>query len=55
LFHKSGIKLTKVRGLNPFEFADGFQTWLDEWSERHKSDELTGAEAAELAGINELI
>jgi hypothetical protein len=51
---ESGIKLSKVRDLNLFKFADGLQARLDELSERNKSDELTDAEAAELAGILEL-
>lgn len=51
---ESGIKLSKVRDLNLFKFADGLQARLDELSERNKSDDLTDAEAAELAGILEL-
>jgi hypothetical protein len=51
---ESGIKLSKVRDLNLFKFADGLQARLDELSERNKSNELTDAEAAELAGILEL-
>jgi hypothetical protein len=51
---ESGIKLSKVRDLNLFKFADVLQARLDELSERNKSDELTDAEAAELAGILEL-
>jgi hypothetical protein len=51
---ESGIKLSKVRDLNLFKFADGLQARLDELSEHNKSDELTDAEAAELAGILEL-
>jgi hypothetical protein len=51
---ESGIKLSKVRDLNLFKFADGLQARLDELSERNKSDELTDAEVAELTGILEL-
>jgi hypothetical protein len=51
---ESGIKLSKVRDLNLFKFADGLQSRLDELSERNKSNDLTDAEAAELAGILEL-
>ena len=51
---ESGIELSKVRDLNLFKFADGLQARLDELSERKKSDALTDAEAAELAGILEL-
>lgn len=51
---ESGIELSKVRDLNLFKFADGLQARLDELSERNKSDALTDAEAAELAGILEL-
>lgn len=51
---ESGIKLSKVKDLNLFKFADGLQSRLDELSERNKSVELTDAEAAELAEILEL-
>jgi hypothetical protein len=51
---ESGITLSKVRNLNLFKFADGLQARLDELSERNRSNELTDAEAAELAGILEL-
>ncbi len=51
---ESGIKLSKVRDLNLFEFADRLQSRLDELSERNKSNDLTDAEMAELTGILEL-
>jgi hypothetical protein len=51
---ESGIKLSKVRDLNLFKFADGLQARLDDLSERNKSSDLTDAEVAELAGILEL-
>jgi hypothetical protein len=51
---ESGIALSKVRDLNLFKFTDGLQARLDELSERNKSDALTNAEVAELAGILEL-
>jgi hypothetical protein len=51
---ESGIKLSKVRDLNLFEFTDELQTRLNNLSERKKSEELAEEEEAELAGILEL-
>jgi hypothetical protein len=51
---ESGIKLSKVRGLNLFKFTDELQTRLDSLAERKKSEVLAEEEEAELAGILEL-
>jgi hypothetical protein len=51
---ESGIKLSKVRGLNLFKFTDELQARLDDLSEHKKSEVLTEDEEAELAGILEL-
>jgi hypothetical protein len=51
---ESGIKLSKVRGLNLFKFTDELQARLDDLAEYKKSEVLTEDEEAELAGILEL-
>jgi hypothetical protein len=51
---ESGIKLSKVRGLNLFKFTDELQARLDDLVEHKKSKALTEGEEAELAGILEL-
>lgn len=51
---ESGIKLSKVRGLNLFKFTDELQARLDDLAEHKKSEVLTEKEEAELAGILEL-
>jgi hypothetical protein len=51
---ESGIKLSKVRGLNLFKFTDELQARLDDLAEHKKSEVLTEDEEAELAGILEL-
>jgi hypothetical protein len=51
---ESGIKLSKVRGLNLFKFTDELQARLDDLAEHKKSEVLTEEEEAELAGILEL-
>jgi hypothetical protein len=51
---ESGIKLSKVRGLNLFKFTDELQVRLDSLAERKKSEVLAEEEEAELAGILEL-
>jgi hypothetical protein len=51
---ESGIKLSKVRGMNLFKFTDELQARLDDLAEHKKCEVLTQAEEAELAGILEL-
>jgi hypothetical protein len=51
---ESGIKLSKVRGLNLFKFTDELQARLDDLAEHKKSEALTEDEEVELAGILEL-
>jgi hypothetical protein len=51
---ESGIKLSKVRGLNLFKFTDELRARLDNLSEHKKSEVLAEDEEAELAGILEL-
>jgi hypothetical protein len=48
---ESGIKLSKVRGLNLFKFTDELQARLDDLAEHKKSEVLTEDEEAELARI----
>ncbi|MBD2770619.1 hypothetical protein [Iningainema tapete] len=51
---ESGIKISKVRNLNLFKFADELQSRLEELSEKKKAGILASSEEAELAGILEL-
>jgi hypothetical protein len=51
---ESGIKITKIRHAYLFKFTDALQSRLEDLSERKKSDMLSAAEEAELAGILEL-
>jgi hypothetical protein len=51
---ESGITIKKVRNAYLFKFTDELQSRLDDLSERKKSDTLTAAEEAELAGMLEL-
>lgn len=50
----TGVKISKVRQVYLFKFADELQERLDELSEKNKAGILTSEEAAELAGILEL-
>lgn len=50
-----GIHIQKVRGLNLFKFTDDLQARLEVLIERQKANVLTPEEAAELAGITELV
>jgi hypothetical protein len=51
---EAGIELQKIRGLNLFKFTDELQLRLETLIDRQKSELLTPAETAELAGITEL-
>jgi hypothetical protein len=51
---ESGIKISKVRGLNLFKFTDELQSRLEELSAKKKADLITTEEEAELSGILEL-
>jgi len=51
---ESGIKLSKVRNLNLFNFTNEVQSRLDELLEKNKAGMLTSEEEAELTGILEL-
>jgi hypothetical protein len=51
---ESGIKISKVRGLNLFKFTDELQSRLEELSAKKKASSITTEEDAELAGILEL-
>lgn len=51
---ESGIKISKVKGLNLFKFTDDLQFRLEELSAKKKDDSITAAEDAELSGILEL-
>jgi hypothetical protein len=51
---ESGIKISKVRNLSLFKFADELQSRLDDLAERNKAGLLSSEEEAELAGILEL-
>jgi hypothetical protein len=52
---EAGIELQKIRGLNLFKFTNELQLRLETLIDRHKSELLTPAETAELAGITELV
>lgn len=54
LWVESGIKISKVRGLNLFKFTEELQSRLEELSENKKAELLTLEEEAELTGILEL-
>ena len=51
---ESGIKISKVRGLNLFKFTEELQFRLEELAEKKKADSITAEENAELSGILEL-
>ncbi len=51
---ESGIKISKIRGLNLFKFTDELQSRLEELSAKKKADLITAQEDAELSGILEL-
>ena len=51
---ESGIKISKVRGLNLFKFTEELQLRLEELAEKQKADSITAEENAELSGILEL-
>ena len=51
---ESGIKLSKVRNLNLFNFTNEVQSRLDELLEKNKAGMLTSEEEAEVTGILEL-
>lgn len=51
---ESGIKISKVKGLNLFKFTDDLQFRLEELSAKKKDDSITAAAEAELSGILEL-
>ncbi len=51
---ESGIKISKVRGLNLFKFTDELQFRLEELSQKKKAGLLNSDEEAELTGILEL-
>ncbi|MGL4881802.1 MAG: hypothetical protein ACRC80_05880 [Waterburya sp.] len=51
---ESGIKISKVKGLNLFKFTDELQFRLEELSAKKKADSITTEEDAELSGILEL-
>jgi hypothetical protein len=50
-----GIHIQKVRGLNLFKFTDHLQARLEVLIEGQKAKVLTPEEAAELAGVTELV
>jgi hypothetical protein len=52
---EAGIELQKIRGLNLFKFTNELQLRLETLIDRQKSELLTPAETAELAGITELV
>ena len=51
---ESGIKISKIRGLNLFKFTDELQSRLEELSAKKQSNSITTQEDAELSGILEL-
>jgi len=51
---ESGIKISKVRNLNLFNFTNEVQSRLDELLEKNKAGMLTSEEEAEVTGILEL-
>ncbi|MEJ1931488.1 hypothetical protein WDZ92_14635 [Nostoc sp. NIES-2111] len=51
---ESGIRLSKVRNIYLFKFADELQSRLEELSQKRNAGYLTLDEEAELAGILEL-
>ncbi len=51
---ETGIKISKVRGLNLFKFTDELQSRLEELSLKKKAGLLIAEEEAELTGILEL-
>ncbi len=51
---ESGIKISKIRGLNLFKFTNELQSRLEELSAKKKSNSITTQEDAELSAIIEL-
>ena len=51
---ESGIKISKIRGLNLFKFTDELQSRLEELSAKKKANSITAQEDAKLSGILEL-
>ncbi len=51
---ESGIKISKIRGLNLFKFTDELQSRLEELSAKKKAILITAQENVELSGMLEL-